>query len=807
MSQQLITRDNIGTFFLSDRLNEVSPSYLDFELRYINEDTVSKINERKQSKIKLENASNSSILYVLGLTDNYDHSKRMTYTVEGEGPDIDTDFCNVTADDLIRSLQDKYGKDRVLRVSTYKPWSLKTSIKAFTKLLKDSNGNYRTISEAERIADLIPESHRGKYVTYEELVKDDSSHVTDILTRHSDILNLAGPVDGQAKEVSIHASAVLISPDAVDHLIPIRKTKAEGADWFNLTQWEGPTLEKFGFIKFDILRIDCLTINNLTCKAIGKPLTWLEEEIPLDDPAVFEMINKGFTAGCFQMEETYLLKLVADLQPQSIQDLAVFSALNRPGPRDSGLLNDYIQYKKTGIPQNKLHPKLDGILAETGGVLLYQEQIMAACRLLAGVSLQEADKIRKAMGKKDATLMATYKDIFVKGCKDNHNIPEHEASRIWGVIAAFAEYGFNKSHALAYAFITYQNAYLKAHYTTDFMLTLMTVRSGKPEKLVRYINEYRQMGYAILPPSINDSAIGFSKKDSNTILFGLGMIDQVGEKASSLIISARRNKRFLSIRDFLTRINRTKINTKIVSILAKVGAFDEFGYERVGLVNMIPALYDHFNKIEMRIKKIEEVKVRNQELLDYPALLETWQAAVKAGTISVSIIDGKKVYSSPRPKKPVALALPEEPVFPDLTAIVKPASYKIPMQIVKWESEFCRFFISRHPLSYVTKMPNGIVINQIEDIDEIHSTTGNLLVAVSSIKEQQIKSGKSKGKMMATLTIEDMSSISEITLFSEQYEDLKEQLDYCSILFFSYKATKFGDYLRIRPTGKITLVR
>ena len=804
----MITKENISRLYIADRLENINKDYLDFELRYMTDEALSFLNQLQHQNVKVENASNSVLIYLLGFSDNYDNDKRMSYHVEGEGPDIDTDFCNVRADDLIKALQSKYGNDRVLRVSTYKPWSLKTSVKAFTKLMKDAAGNYKTIADGDRLAESLPESHRGKYVTYKELIEDNSEHIKKIVEANKELFDLCGPVDGQAKEVSVHASAVLIGTSPVDQIIPIRKSKTEGADWFNLTQWEGPTLEKMNFIKFDILRIDCLTINDLTCKRLGKSLKWLEEEVPVDDPAVFDLINKGYTAGLFQMEETYLLKLVADLKPQSVQDLAVFSALNRPGPRDSGLLQDYIDYKRTRQTQNKLHPLLDGVLAETGGVLIYQEQIMAACQILAGVTLQEADKIRKAMGKKDAALMAEYRTLFVDGCARLHKIDMGEATRIWNIIAAFAEYGFNKSHALAYAYITYFNAYLKTHYTTDFMLTLMTVRSGKPEKLVRYINEYRQMGYNILPPSINNSEIGFTKYDDKTILFGLGMINGIGNKASDLILKARGRKPFTSMADFFTRINRSKINQGVVGILAKVGAFDTFGYDRVQLVEKLPEIYDYYSKMENYEAKIIQSHERNTELNAYPAILEDWNLRLKTGIITFSLdTDGKKVYTEPRPKKPIAIKVPDKPVFPDLEEIRKKLDYKIPLQIVKWESEYCKFFISRHPLSYIKKMPPGIFINQIEDIDETNSNEGNLLVAVSHIKEQQIKSGKSKGKLMATLTIEDLSSISEVTLFSDQYEELKDKLDYCSLLFFPYKATKKDDFLRIRPVGKITLIK
>lgn len=797
--------ERIGANFNLTKLETINPDYLDFELRYLTEDQANKLLELQGQQVKLDNKANSVLVYLLDLSDNYEFSKKIKFIAEGEGPDIDTDFCPHKVDFLIKRLQEKYGDDRVLRVSTYKPWSLKPAIKCFQQLLKNKNGEYYSSSDGIRIANAIPDSVRGKYMTYEELEADQFNN--KIIKEHPRLFELCKTVDGNVNSQSIHASAVLIGTSPIDTIVPIRKVRAEENSWFNITQWEGPALEKLGFVKFDILHTDVLTINDLTCQSVGLKLSELEDSMPLDDPAVFDLINKGFTAGLFQMEETYLLKLIKDLKPKSLNDLALFSALNRPGPRDSGLLADYVTYKKTGIKQNKLHPLLDPILDETGGVLIYQEQVMAACQLLAGISLVEADRIRKAMGKKDQVLMNKYRQIFIDGTVKHHSLSEYEAEKIWNVIAAFAEYGFNKSHSLAYALITYTNAYLKTYYPTDFMLNLMTVRAEKPEKLVRYINEYRQMGFTIHPPDINYSSEGFTKIDNSSIYFGLQIVHGIGKSAAKAIIQNRnKNGPYKSFYNFIERIADNKVNAGAVGALAKAGAFDSFGYERAQLVDLVPTCCSYFRELTEYETKIDLVTARNAEILDYPAILKEWQDKVDCGVIITTVVDKKKTYSEPRPGKPRELTLPVKPKFPDLNTILKPADFKIPMQYVRWEFELCKFAISRHPLSFITRHPPGVIFDQIEDVLDGGCTKGNLLVAVSALVTKQIKSGASKGKEMATLTIEDYSSMGEVTLFAKQYEEMKDSLGVCSLLFFKYEAVRDGDFIKIKPVGKITII-
>lgn len=796
----------LSTFFKEDRLPDIESSYLDFELRYITEAQIVSLLEKIKNKIVLENKANSALVYALGLSENYNSNQKIKNKVEGEGPDIDTDFCPYQVDNLIKSLQEKYGTDRVLRVSTYKPYSLKPSIKSFIQMLPKPNPSYAgetySINDGIRLAEMVPESHRGKFLSYQEFEEDENNKV--LISKYPDLFSICKTVDGQVKEQSIHACAYLIGNYDIDQIVPVRKVRSDENNWFNITQWEGPALEKLGFIKFDILRTDVLTINKLTCDAVGLKMEDLEENIPLDDPEAFALINKGFTAGLFQMEETYLLKLVSDLKPKTIEDLALFSAINRPGPRDSGLLNDYVRFKKTGIFQNKLHPLLDPILKETGGVLIYQEQVMAACQLLAGLSLSVADRIRKAMGKKDQELMNKYKEIFIQGAKETHNLENSESERIWLIIASFAEYGFNKSHALAYAYITYFNAYLKAHYTTDFMIALMTCRAGKPEKLVRYINEYRQMGFIINPPDVNLSDEGFSKIDDKSIYFGLKMIKGAGETASKAILKNRKTHGpFKSFYDFVSRMHSEKVNAGVIGALAKAGAFDKFGYNRISLVEKIPDCVNYFRDYAEYQEKERAYQKRAEEILRYDFELAKWEEQVKLKIITTMKVDNKKVYSEPKPSKPRALTFPKVPEFPDLEPIRISDNFKPPLTYIKWEFELCKFAITRHPLSYITKHPPGVVFDSLEDVMNGDSTDGNLLVAVSSIALKEIKTGSSKGKMMATLTIEDYSSMTEITLFANQYEEMKEKLGLCSILFFKYKTKKDGDFIKLFPVGKI----
>jgi DNA polymerase-3 subunit alpha len=376
-----------------------------FECEFLTEELLEKLIKAAQAKKKVENLSNSNIIFAMGLSENYNALEPCSYNVSGAGPDIDTDFSPAGRDQLVSMLQEKYGYDHVARVTSVKPWAMKESIVAFTK------AQGRTHTEGRNISEKIPEGEHGKHYTWagkggRKGLKD-LPEMQTVIKKHANVFMPAAHMDDQPKTNSIHACAVIMSPEPLWHQIPTRKDLGKhapdkGTDKFLITQYEGEELEKMGFVKFDLLVLDTLDILSETCRLIGKDYyQYLEKEIPLNDPKAFKLINDGFTAGLFQIEEGHVSPIIQKCKPTKIEHISDISALIRPGPTKAGLTKAYIEYRQTGDTQNTLTPKLNKALAETGGVMVYQEQVMAALRILAGMDLATADQVRRAMGKKE----------------------------------------------------------------------------------------------------------------------------------------------------------------------------------------------------------------------------------------------------------------------------------------------------------------------------------------------------------------------------------------------------------------------
>lgn len=819
---------------MKERLSSLeSTDYLVFEIENFDEALLPRLKdaynrsrqERKANQtLSCKNESNSCLLWLLGITDVYDPRFRVNYEVHGSGPDIDTDFAPSGRPKLFKKIQETYGFDKVAKIGTITPWALKVSVVDFTKIVqtRDEKGEpvfaedykgdlipvYGTHIEGQELADKIPDAVRGRATTWEALSSD--PFYASLIKSNREVFDLAGTLDGLPKQNGIHPCGILISPEPLSNHIPVRHVEDDD-DKFLVAEWEGSPLEKTcHYIKYDILSIDNLDLNQAVCDQIQKPLSWLEEEIPFDDEETFDFILKGYTSGMFQIEESHVLTVIDQVNPRSVQDLALISALIRPGPRDAGLTQDFITYRKTGVFQNKLHKSLDNVLAETGGVLVYQEQVMAACQILAGVSLATADDIRRAMGKKDKKLMDHYKQIFVDGAAKLHGIVEAEALRIWSNIETFADYGFNKAHALAYGVLSYQNAYLKTHYTREFMIALMTIRATKPDKLKKYINETRQMGISIGPPDINVSNLGFSVHPfKNSITFGLAAIHGIGGVVAAKIIESRSSKPFTDIWDFMRRIDRSKVNSRSIDILAKCGAFDCFGFDREYLVESVHLINKFLSDYEDYTESVSKVAARNIEIEEWQVNIDRWELLNKAKLVTKGKDEnGKVVYDPPRPKKPVIMKEREKPVMPELTPMTFSSKMKVTKQMIEWEGRYCNFFISRHPLDFV-QIPDNIEYNMLDDIDRAHANSGRTVAAIIGIEEIKIKNGANKGKLMAKLSIEDRAGFAELVLFTKQYEDpkLKDKLSVGSVIYFPYAVSEInGDIVRLRCSGQIKVV-
>lgn len=772
----------IADNFNKERLKEVNQDYLNYELKFMTQDNLEQLKQIYAKRIKIDNKNNSAVVYLLNFTDSYDPSRRMSFSVSGSGPDIDTDFSSEGREILVRKIQEKYGHQNVAKISTFTPWSIKTSVTDFTKVTQKRNTDgslmytefhdpvYGSFDEGRKIAEQIPDAIRGQRTTWTSLSSDPMYE--KLIKENQEVFNYSADMDGLPKNPSVHACGYIISNQPLDTCVPLRKSSSE--DTVFVAEWEGHQLESVGYLKADLLVIDNLDISKDTCESIGKDYEWLDE-ISYNDDKAFDLINDGFTAGLFQIEESHVMDVIKLVNPRSIEDIAAITSVIRPGPRDVGLMKDYIKFRQTGKLQNKLHRLLDTVLKETGGVMIYQEQVLKALNILGGMSMETADEVRRAMGKKKEALMAKYEVQFLEGCKRLHNLEDNNASEIWSAIASFAGYGFNKSHAIAYSIITYQNAYLKAHYPTEYMLSLLSRRSNKPDKFQKYMREAKLMGINLRAPCINSSTTGFTKVNHNTIVFGFDALQGVGELAANKIVEARNGKPFSSLFDFFFRVDRSKINSKVMAILAKSGAFDSFGYNREMLVNMLPDMQKYLKDYEKYEENLIKYDARQQEIEVWQVAFDEWSALKKDKKV-VKLkekvfnddLNRMVTWDPPRPKKPTAIKKKEKPSELNLQAI-SAGKRKINKQIIQWEYETCKFFISCHPLDFINFDLIDFLYIPIENIGS-NCPKGSAIVAINSIETKTIKNGKNKGKKMAILSIQDYTGFAELILFAKNYE-------------------------------------
>jgi DNA polymerase-3 subunit alpha len=391
-----------------------------------------------------------------------------------------------------------------------------------------------------------------------------------------ELLDVAQRLEGLSRHASTHAAGVVISPGPLTDYTPLYRNPS---DETITTQFDMSSVEAMGLIKFDFLGLKTLTIIEKTLEYIragGEEFSL--DSIPLDDKPTFDLLGEGHTTGVFQLESPGMREILRKMRPTRFEDLIALVALYRPGPIGSGMIDDFIKRKRGETPVMYPLPQLKQILDETYGVILYQEQVMSIANTLAGFTMGQADVLRKAMGKKKVEEMAKQEEAFISGAKTNH-ISERKAKGIFDLMAKFAEYGFNKSHSAAYAFISYQTGYLKAHYPVHFMAATLTADIDHSDKIVKSIRECRTMNIEILPPDINLCGKDFTVTGSG-IRFGLAAVKGVGAAAIDSIIESREKGAFEAYEDFMARIDTRKVNKKVVESLIKAGAFDTLDPDR-----------------------------------------------------------------------------------------------------------------------------------------------------------------------------------------------------------------------------------
>ncbi len=493
-------------------------------------------------------------------------------------PDIDTDIADTKREEVLNYIVERYGRDKVAQIITFDRMKAKAAVRDVGRALAMS------YAEVDKIAKLVPEGVSSIKEAIESFPPLKELYDKD--ERVKRLLDIASSIEGLARHCSQHAAGVVIAPTSLVELVPLRKI---GQDQV-VTQFSMEPLEKLGLLKMDFLGLRTLSMIEETLTNIkrnNKPLPDLSS-IPLDDPATYELLQSGDTTGVFQLESPGMRDLLRRLKPDCFEDLIAVLALYRPGPLGSGMVDQYIERKHDPSKITYPHPLLEPILKETYGVILYQEQVMQIASVLAGYSLGEADILRRAMGKKKKEVMEQQREKFISGAFKN-GVSREKAEEIFDIIAVFAGYGFNKSHSAAYALISYQTAYLKAHYRTEFMAAFLSSKLGaKKDVMARYVREVRLSGIKVYPPSINESDERFTVI-GDVIRFGIGAIAKVGVNVVKEILSARQKKgKFKSLFDFCCKVDLRVVNKSVIENLIKAGAFDCINTNRRQLLEALP---------------------------------------------------------------------------------------------------------------------------------------------------------------------------------------------------------------------------
>src|ERR1035437_9615076 len=489
-------------------------------------------------------------------------------------PDIDVDFCMNRRGEVIDYVTRKYGREQVAQIITFNTMAAKAAIKDCGRAMDMPYG------DVDRIAKLIPATVG---ITIDEALEGvaDLRNVYDNDAQIRELIDTAKKLEGLVRGSGVHASAVVIAPRPLIELVPLAKTKNDEI----VTAYDMKAVEKLGLLKMDFLGLTTLTVIDDCLKLIAAPPRGEKvdiEAIPLDDAETYKKVfHAALTSGVFQFESSGMRDVLRRYKPDTVEDLTALNALYRPGPIQGGMIDDFIERKLGRRKVEYLLPELEGILKDTLGVIVYQEQVMQISNVLASYSLGEADLLRRAMGKKNAEAMALQRDRFMEGAAAAGH-PKETAGDIFDQMEKFAGYGFNKSHSAAYALLAYQTAYLKTHYPVEFMAALLTSETSKPENVVKYIAECKEMGIRVEPPDVQTSGAQFTPLVSDggeAIRFGLAAVKNVGGNAIESIMKARTEAggRFQSIWEFCELVDLRVMNKRVLESLIKAGALDSLG--------------------------------------------------------------------------------------------------------------------------------------------------------------------------------------------------------------------------------------
>lgn len=675
-------------------------------------------------------AAGSLVSYLLGITDlnplKYGLLFERFLNPQRMGlPDIDIDFCYERRQEIIDYVTKKYGQENVAQIITFGTMQARAVIRDVGRVMGVP------YAEVDKIAKMIPaelDMTLKKALESEPQLNDLFKNDPQI----TKLINTALALEGLNRHASVHAAGVIISDKPLNNYMPLFKTTDDQIT----TGYSMGTLEKIGLLKVDFLGLRTLTVINEAIKLI-KQTHNIEvdfEKITLDDANTYKLLASSHTIGIFQVESSGMRDLLKKLIPERFEDLIALLALYRPGPIGSGMLDDFMKRKHGTIPTKYEHPKLEPILKETYGIMVYQEQIMQIASTLAGFSLAQADILRKAMGKKIPEVMEKERINFINGCIKNE-IRESTASKIFDLIEYFSGYGFNKSHSTAYALISYRTAYLKANYPVEFMTALLTSERDNTDKIVEYVNEAGRMGLKVQPPDINKSEVLFKVEDQNTIRFGLVAIKNVGRGAAESIVNARKNLEFKTLEDLSRHIDLRLANRKVLESLIKCGALDSFGLSRAGM----------FSGLDI----ILEGAQRNQK---------------ERSSGQLSFFDATLNENGFKKTENIAPILKEWPEH----------------ELLGYEKDMLGFYVSGHPLARYAKQLKRFVSCSTASLHEHKDQDTIKMVGLIAKIKQTVT--RAKQEKMAILKLEDLDGAVEVLVFPRAFAKISSHIQINTIV-------------------------
>ncbi len=675
-------------------------------------------------------AAGSIVAFVLGITDidplQYGLIfERFLNPDRVSPPDIDVDFCEARRGEVLEYVRQKYGERRVAQIITFGKLKAKSVVRDVGRVL---GWSYR---DADRIAKMIPNELN---ITLDTAVGKNSELKRAVATEPAtrQLFEHAKLLEGLSRNAGVHAAGVVIADRDLSDYIPLCHD-VKGNDV--ISQYAMGPLNDLGLLKMDFLGLKTLTVIEDTLTLIRKrDPNFSLKDIPLNDAAALALYNRGETIGLFQMESGGMTSLSKQFDVKKLDDIIALIALYRPGPME--LIPEYVKAKKGITPIKYLHPLLEDICADTYGVMIYQEQVMAAASKLAGYSLAQADLLRRAMGKKDKEKMAKERKNFIEGCARTNKIPEKKANAIFDLLEKFAGYGFNKSHSAAYGVISYHTAYLKGHYPVEFMAGLLSNEINNTEKISVFVGECKRMGISILPPDINKSGLkftpetceGFQRSDSrctedaptlNAIRYGLAAIKNVGEAAMAIAIRERDERGdFSSLEDFCTRLDSRVANRKMLESLIKAGTFDFTGCDRAELFTCI------------------------DDALASSAALQRDRVAGQ-----VSLFD-EQTHAATAARRQSSRPWSEH-------------------EKLSYEKELLGFYVSGHPLDAYADVFAAKNYRPIASLGELDDRA--LFKIAGAIVEVEKKFTRKEGKPFAVVWLEDLMDILEVVVWNELY--------------------------------------